>query len=173
MLKIKIGTTNPDVYLYLESIYITPEKCATISYTLKDIKREQLTRYTYEMNDEQYRKWGNDDTIIYHLLCVKHGYQYAPYTEPEFFEEVNVWRDQETGEMKSERVKVPNPKYTGQVPKIEQVPIPGGAATLYDDARSVHNPSDIETIQTLQEQLDEQKKKLETIMGLLLKNGAL
>ena len=173
MLKIKIGTTNPDVYLYLESIYITPEKSASISYTLKDIKREQLTRCTYEMNYEQYKKWGNDDTIIYHLLCMKHGYQYAPYVEPEFYEEVNVWRDETTGEMKSELIKRPNPKYTGDVPKIEHVPIPEGAATLYDDTRSVHNPSDIETIQTLQQQLDDQKKKLETIMGLLLKNGAL
>lgn len=42
-----------------------------------------------------------------------------------------------------------------------------------DDTRSVHNEEDIQRIQTLQEQLDEQKKKLETIMGLLLKNGAL
>ena len=173
MLKIKIGTTNPDVYLYLESIYITPEKSATINYTLKDVKREQVTRYTYEMNDEQYRKWGNDDTIIYHLLCVKHGLQYAPYTEPEFFEEVNVWRDQKTGEMKSEKVKVPNPNYTGQVPKIEHVPIPEGAATLYEDTRSVHNEADIQRIQTLQQQLDEQAAKLKTITELLFKNGSI
>lgn len=173
MLRKKIGTTNPDVYMYLESIYVNPEQSATIKYLVKDLKREQVTNYTYEMDGEQYKKWGNDDTIIYHLLCVKHGYHYAPYVEPEFFEEVNVWRDQETGEMKSERVKRPNPKYTGEVPKIEHVPIPEGMATLYDDSRSVHNPSDIETIQTLQQQLDDQKKKLETIMGLLLKNGAL
>lgn len=125
------------------------------------------------MDGEQYKKWGNDDSIIYHLLCVKHGYQYAPYTEPEFFEEVNVWRDQETGEMKSERVKVPNPKYTGQVPKIEHVPIPEGAATLHDDARSVHNEADVQRIQTLQQQLDEQAAKLKTITDLLFKNGAI
>lgn len=173
MLRKKIGTTNPDVYMYLETIYVTPEQSATIKYLVKDLKREQITYYTYEMDGEQYKKWGTDDTIIYHLLCMKHGYQYAPYVEREFFEEVNVWRDEETGEMKSELVKRPNPKYTGQLPKIEHVPIPEGVATLYDDARSVHNPSDIETIQTLQQQLDDQKKKLETIMGLLLKNGAL
>ena len=173
MLRKKIGTTNPDVYMYLESIYVTPEQSATIRYLVKDLKREQITYYTYEMDGEQYKKWGNDDTIIYHLLCMKHGYQYAPYVEPEFYEEVNVWRDEQTGEMKSELVKRPNPKYTGEVPKIEHVPIPEGVATLHDDSRSVHNPSDIETIQTLQQQLDDQKKKLETIMGLLLKNGAL
>jgi len=173
MLRKKIGTTNPDVYMYLESIYVTPEQSATIKYLVKDLKREQITYYTYEMDGEQYKKWGNDDTIIYHLLCMKHGYQYKLYIEPEFFQEVNVWRDETTGEMKSEIVKRPNPKYTGEVPKIEHVPIPEGVATLYDDSRSVHNPSDIETIQTLQQQLDDQKKKLETIMGLLLKNGAL
>jgi hypothetical protein len=44
---------------------------------------------------------------------------------------------------------------------------------LQDDARSVHNEADIQRIQTLQEQLDEQKKKLEQITTLLFKNGAL
>jgi len=34
--------------------------------------------------------------------------------EPEFFEEVNVWRDEATGEIKSEKVNKPNPNY---VPK--------------------------------------------------------
>lgn len=173
MLRKKIGTTNPDVYMYLESIYVTPEQSAAIKYLVKDLKREQITNYTYEMDGEQYKKWGNDDTIIYHLLCMKHGYQYAPYVEPEFFEEVNVWRDEETGEMKSELVKRPNPKYTGQVPKIEHVPIPEGAATLYDDARSVHNEADVQRIQTLQQQLDEQAAKLKTITDLLFKNGSL
>lgn len=42
-----------------------------------------------------------------------------------------------------------------------------------DDARSIHNPSDLEAISSLQQQLDEQKKKLETIMGLLVKSGSL
>ena len=125
------------------------------------------------MDGEQYRKWGNDDTIIYHLLCMKHGYQYAPYVEPEFYEEVNVWRDEQTGEMKSELVKRPNPKYTGEVPKIEHVPIPEGAATLHDDSRSVHNEADVQRIQTLQQQLDEQAAKLKTITDLLFKNGAI
>lgn len=46
-------------------------------------------------------------------------------------------------------------------------------ATIQDDNRSVHNEADIQRIQTLQEQLDEQKKKLETIMGLLVKSGSI
>jgi len=169
-LKIKIGTTNPDVYLYLESIYITPEKAATIKYTVKDIKREQLTYYTYEMDGEQYKKWGTDDTIIYHLLCIKHGYQYLPYVEPEFFEEVNVWRDEATGEIKTEIVKRPNPKYTGQVPNVENIPIPE-ALIRTDDNKSVHNDADIQKIQTLQEQLDAQALKLKTITYMLIGKG--
>lgn len=42
-----------------------------------------------------------------------------------------------------------------------------------DDNRSVHNEADIQRIQTLQEQLDAQAAKLETIMGLLLKSAAI
>jgi hypothetical protein len=51
--------------------------------------------------------------------------------------------------------------------------VPAPAPVTTDDTRSVHNPSDIETIQTLQQQLDEQKRKLETIMDLLVKSGSL
>jgi hypothetical protein len=170
MLRKKIGTTNPDVYMYLESIYVTPEQSATIRYLVKDLKREQVTNYTYEMDGEQYKKWGNDDTIIYHLLCLKHGYQYMPYIEPEFFEEVNVWRDEKTGEMKTEIVKKPNPKYTGEQPKVEYVPIPENLIRT-DDNRSVHNDADIQKIQTLQEQLDAQALKLKTITDMLIGKG--
>ncbi len=170
MLRKKIGTTNPDVYMYLESIYVNPEQSATIKYLVKDLKREQITYYTYEMDGEQYKKWGNDDTIIYHLLCLKHGYQYMPYVEPEFYEEVNVWRDEQTGEMKTEMVKRPNPKYTGEVPKIEHVPIPE-ALIRTDDNRSVHNDADIQKINDLQTELESQKAKLSQIMTLLGKNN--
>jgi hypothetical protein len=34
-----------------------------------------------------------------------------PYVEPEFFEEIMVWQDKETGEMRSEVIRKPNPKY--------------------------------------------------------------
>jgi len=154
----------------LESIYVTPEQSATIKYLVKDLKREQVTNYTYEMDGEQYKKWGNDDTIIYHLLCIKHGYQYMPYVEPEFFEEVNVWRDEATGEMKTEMVMRPNPKYTGEQPKIENIPIPE-ALIRNDDNRSVHNDADIQKIQTLESELESQKAKLNQIMTLLGKNN--
>jgi hypothetical protein len=44
---------------------------------------------------------------------------------------------------------------------------------IQGDNQSVHNEADIQRIQTLHEQLDEQKKKLETIMGLLVKSGSI
>ena len=47
------------------------------------------------------------------------------------------------------------------------------APVVADDNRSIHNEADIQRIQTLQEQLDAQKAKLETIMGLLVKSGSL
>jgi hypothetical protein len=52
---------------------------------------------------------------------------------------------------------------------VEYVPAPVAA----DDTRSVHNPRDMETIQSLQEQLDAQAAKLKTITELLFKNGSL
>jgi hypothetical protein len=93
-----------------------------------------------------------------------------PYVEPEFFEEVNVWRDEVTGEMKTGRVKRPNPKYTGEQPNVEYVPIPENLMRT-DDNRSVHNEADIQKIQSLQEQLDAQALKLKTITDMLIGKG--
>lgn len=115
-LRIKIGTTTPNTYIDLQSIYITPEKSATIKYAVID-DAHGTQMHSYEMEGEQYAQWGNDDTLIYHLLCARHKLQYTPYEESEFFEEVNVWRDKETGEMKSEMIKKPNPKY---IPSVTQ-----------------------------------------------------
>ena len=94
----------------IHNITVIPCNSATITYTL--IKQDWVEqKYSYKMEGEQYARWGNDDTIIYHLLCARHGLHYKPYEEPEFFEEVMVWKDETTGEFKSEMVKYPNPKY--------------------------------------------------------------
>lgn len=172
LLRIKIGTTTPNTYIDLQSIFITPQKSATIKYAVIDDAHGSQNK-SYEMEGDQYARWGNDDTLIYHLLCARHKLQYKPFEEPEFYEEVNVWRDDATGEMKSEIIKRPNPSYTGVAPKVEYVPIPEGEARTQDDNRSVHNEADIQRIQTLQEQLDAQAAKLKTITDLLFKNGAI
>lgn len=52
---------------------------------------------------------------------------------------------------------------------VQYVPAP----VVADDNRSVHNQHDVETIQSLQEQLDAQAAKLKTITELLFKTGSL
>lgn len=69
-------------------------------------------------------------------------------------------------------------KLTGGVARIikegeDYIPPPPQTQIIHDDSRSVHNEADVQRIQTLQEQLDEQKKKLEQITNLLFKNGAI
>ena len=44
-------------------------------------------------------------------------------------------------------------------------------STPQDDNRSVHNALDVAKIETLQQQLDEQQKKLKTITDLLINKG--
>jgi hypothetical protein len=106
----KIGTTTPNTYIDLQSIFVTPQKSASIKYAVIDDEHGSQQK-SYEMDGEQYAMWGTDDTLIYHLLCARHNLQYKPYEEPEFFEEVVVWLDKETGEMKSKVVRKPNPNY--------------------------------------------------------------
>lgn len=110
MLRLSLGTTTEGKYLILESIYVEPTKSATIKYKFV-INGTSMTDYEYVMDGEQYARWGTDDTIIYHILCMRHGLTYQPYVEPEFFEEAIVWRNEETGEIKSEIIRKPNPKY--------------------------------------------------------------
>ena len=101
--------TEEGAKIHLQNISIDPCNSATITYKLITIDREE--QLTHVIKDEQYRRWGNDDTIIFHLLCARHGLQYKPYVEPEFFEEVMVWKDEDTGEIRKETIKYPNPKY--------------------------------------------------------------
>ena len=168
MLRLNLGTTNPDVYIDLQSIYINPMKSATITYALVNFKTGGQQQ-TYEMNGEQYAKWGTDDIIIYHLLCARHNLQYKPFEEPEFFEEIMVWRDEKTNEMKSELIKKLNPKYDPNKKSEEYKPLT--LPVLLEDIRSVHNDADVAKIETLQTQLDEQQKKLKTITDLLINKG--
>jgi hypothetical protein len=173
MLMIFLGTLE-GARIDLQHISIEPCKSATIQYTLIN-KNGESSNHTYKMEGEQYARWGNDDTIIYHLLCAKHGYHYKPFEEPEFFEEVMVWKDEATGEMKSDLVKYPNPKYkAGGNEDYKPLALPttqSGMTTTYEDTRSVHNEADIQKIQSLQEQLDSQALKLKTLTDMLIGKG--
>ena len=169
MLKIILGTTTEGTTIALESIYVEPQKSATISYNL--ISKSGILNQVYVMECPQYEKWGTDDTILYHIICARHKLQYKPFIEPEFIDETIVYRDEATSEMKCDYIKIPNPKYTGEQVKLEYVPIPKGEAILQDDNRSVHNEADIQKINDLQLELNEQKIKLDKILGLLGKNN--
>lgn len=168
MLKIILATTNPKKTIALESIFIEPQKSATIKYQLIS-QEDGISSHVYVMESPQYEKWGTDDTLIYHIICNRHKLQYKPYEEPEFFEEAIIWKD-ENGEMKTDLIKRPNPKYTGEQIQIENVPIPVGMTQIQEDNRSVHNDADIQRITSLEAELEEQRKKLQTIMSLLGKN---
>jgi hypothetical protein len=108
LLKKMLGTVEGPI-IDLQTINIDPCNSATIRYSVSS--NTGPTTYEYIMEGEQYARWGNDDTIIFHLLCARHNLTYKPYQEPEFFEEVLVWRDETSGEIKSEIIRKPNPKY--------------------------------------------------------------
>jgi hypothetical protein len=110
MLKIILGTTTQGTKIALESVYVEPTKCAIIKYQLIQID-QNVTNHTYKMEGEQYSKWGADDTILYHIICNRHKLQYKPFVEPEFIDEAIVYRDEATGEIKCEHIKIQNPNY--------------------------------------------------------------
>jgi len=112
MLKIILGTTTEGTIIALESIYLEPEKSATITYNL--ISKSGILNQVYVMESPQYQKWGTDDTILYHIICTRHNLQYKPFVEPEFIDETIVYRDEISGEMKCDHIKKTNPKYTGE-----------------------------------------------------------
>jgi hypothetical protein len=112
---------------------------------IKCIQMSSMGMYQkeYILEGDEYQAWGSDDDYIKNYICGKETYLGQP---------------------------VPSVDASGN-PIVYQRPDP--VVAIQDDNRSVHNEADIQRIQTLQEQLDEQKKKLETIMGLLVKSGSI
>jgi hypothetical protein len=116
LLRIALGTSNPDVRITIQHISINPTVSATISYQIvsntEGIKQQELT-----IDGQQYAAWGNDDTIIYHIICARHNLQYVPYVEPEFYEEAFVYKN-EQGEIVTETIRRPNPNYVPPPPPL-------------------------------------------------------
>ena len=169
MLRLILGTTTKGVKIALSEININPTINATIKYQLISHDRG-IIEHEYIMSGEQYSKWGTDDTIIYHIICAKHNLQYKPYIEPQTFSEAIIYKDEQTGEMLTKMVEVPNPRYDANKANDNFVPL---ELPQLEDNRSVHNDADVAKIQALQEQLDAQATKLQTITDLLFKNGAI
>lgn len=111
LLRIILGTSNPDVRIAIQHISINPTVSATIKYQVvsntEGIKDAEIT-----IDGQQYAAWGTDDTIIYHVLCARHNLQYVPYVEPEFYEEAYVYKNDQ-GEVVTETIRKPNPNYVG------------------------------------------------------------
>ena len=108
MLFTTLGTVE-GASIQIQHVSIDPCSHAYINYGLTTLGGSQ--QLTHKIEGEQYKQWGSDDTILFHILCAKHNLHYKPYVEPEFFEEAMVSRDEATGEMKTEMIKYPNPKY--------------------------------------------------------------
>ena len=173
MLKLILGTTTSGVKIAVREINIDPTVSATIKYQVISHDRG-IEDKEYIMSGEQYSKWGADDTIIYHIICANHNLQYKPYVEPPTFTEVIIYKDEQTGEMLSKTVEVPNPRYDANRANDTFVPLElpsASAPAQQDDNRSVHNEADVAKIETLQTELELQKTKLNQIMSLLGKNN--
>ena len=112
MLKLILGTTTSGVKIAVREVNINPTVSATIKYQVVSHDRG-IEDNEYIMSGEQYSKWGTDDTLIYHIICAKHNLQYKPYVEPPTFTEIIIYKDEQTGEMLSKTVEVPNPRYVG------------------------------------------------------------
>ena len=167
MLRLILGTTTNGVKIALSEININPTINATIKYQLVSHDRG-IVEHEYIMSGEQYSKWGTDDTIIYHIICAKHNLQYKPYIEPQTFTEAVIYKDEQTGEMLTKMVDVPNPRYDANKANDIFVPL---ELPQFEDNRSIHNASDVAKIETLQTELELQKTKLNQIMSLLGKNN--
>ena len=112
MLRLILGTNNPNVRIDLQSISITPTKSATIKYQLISTS-DGINDHTLIIDGQQYAVWGTDDTIIYNIICARHNLTYVPYVEPQFYEEVLVYKN-EQGQFITENIQKQNPNYVAQ-----------------------------------------------------------
>lgn len=121
MLRLILGTTTIGVKIAVREVNINPTVSATIKYQLVRHDRG-IEDHEYIMSGEQYSNWGTDDTILYHIICARHNLQYKPYVEPPTFTEVIIYKDEQTGEMLSKTVEVPNPRYDAN--KVNETFVP-------------------------------------------------
>lgn len=109
MLKLILGTNDPNVRIDIQSISITPTISATIKYTLIS-SLSGLQHHEFVIDGQQYAQWGTDDTIIYHIVCARHNVEYVPYVEPKFYADVFVYKNDQ-GLLVTENIQIPNPNY--------------------------------------------------------------
>lgn len=183
---IQINTSDPNIYINVFNIIIKPNLFALIDYEVCCRNGNgAINRQTIKIEGDDYKMWEGDDRYLFVYLANKHGVKYVEKVEPEFLER-RYCKQNPDGSFTDYVEQRKNPNYTGRPPLVitqetimknadgEPLQTPYVSSTAdVSDMRSVHNEADIARIQTLQEQLDEQAKKLKTITELLFKNGAI
>jgi hypothetical protein len=139
-------STSLGSVIMIRSVTITPKQKAVIKLLYAD--DGMLEKHTLIMEGADYQAWGNDDDYLGHF-CIS--------------------------QLTNGKATIVGSDYVAppRTAPATSAPATSAPATYHDDTRSVHNDADVARIQTLQEQLDEQAKKLKTIMDLLYKNGSI
>jgi hypothetical protein len=140
-------------FIDIQGISINPNTSARVQ-ALCFYPGNNIQMKFVDITGDEYAAWSQDDNYIIGLVGHKLGL--GTRVNP-----IDLIAD-------PDRTEVTPFEYQYQAPATL-----ASAQTTTDDNRSVHNEADVQRIQTLQEQLDEQKKKLEQITSLLFKNGAI
>lgn len=128
---------------WVTNVSVVPHEAVSVRVQVH-YQNGALANEFVSISGDEYKEWAADDNWIYHKVATKLA----------------------LGHLADSVDASGNP--------VEYIPAPAPATTApADDNRSVHNPHDVETIQSLQEQLDAQAAKLKTITELLFKNGSL
>ena len=103
-----------------------------------------------DITGDDYTNWANDDdyliALVGHKLGMGERVQHNdPFNEPKTIKTYNFTTD--------------------------NIPSTTISSTTINDNRSIHNDADVAKIETLQAQLEEQQKKVKTIMDLLINKG--
>ena len=109
MLRLLLGTNDSNVRIILQNIINNPTISATFAYQ-KISATEGLSEHTLDISGQQYTSWTNDNTIIYNIICNNHSLEYVPYVEPQYYNEVLVYKN-EQGQTESNMIQTANPSY--------------------------------------------------------------
>jgi len=127
-------------FIDIQGISIIPNVCAKIQ-ALCFYSDGTVLMKSVGIEGDEYTNWANDDDYLIALVGHKLGF--------------------------GERVEVNDPYYKpppfAPYTFTSRIPV----AVANDDNRSVHNETDIQRITSLETELEEQRKKLAQIIGLL------
>jgi hypothetical protein len=109
MLRLLLGTNDSNVRIILQNIINTPTISATFAYQKISVT-EGLSEHTLDISGQQYTSWTNDNTIIYNIICNNHSLEYVPHVEPQYYNEVLVYKN-EQGQTMTNMIQTANPSY--------------------------------------------------------------